>query len=70
MTTAQAILISSLILAGSVLGHAYITQPPRYQFSPPPLHTSLIRGDTRTGATIECARIDRADRPATYTCSP
>jgi len=70
MTTTRAVLISSLIITGTILAHAYITQP-RYHFSV--LHEgayAVVRGDAITGEMIVCKRESRPDGVEFYKCSP
>lgn len=70
MTIAHKLLVSVMI-AGSILVHAYITRPPRYHFFPSRGYAhSFHRGDARTGDIIECQRDERPDGAIIYRCPP
>jgi hypothetical protein len=62
----EAILPAALITA-AILAHAFITQPPRYQFL---LINggNVIRADSQTGLAIVCERDYRPNGDAFYDC--
>ncbi|MGH2507529.1 MAG: hypothetical protein ACRDHZ_09040 [Ktedonobacteraceae bacterium] len=53
LTTPRALLASGILIAASIVIHAWITRPPHYQL----IHQQdpwVIRMDTRTGVIIRC----------------
>jgi hypothetical protein len=64
-------IIPTALVAGAILAHAYISQPPRYQFLwSASISGKLIRGDTHTGLAIVCVRDYMPDDTEFYDCSP
>jgi hypothetical protein len=69
MTVTREAILPAAIIAGAVFAHAYITQPPRYQFIDV-IARGMYRGDTRTGEMIVCERSYRPDGVEVYECPP
>jgi hypothetical protein len=53
-TTALAIITAALLVAGSILAHAYVTRPPRYQIVSLGSNRLIVRVDTQTGQATLC----------------
>lgn len=62
----EAILAAALITA-AILAHAFITQPPRYQFLLIN-GNNVIRADSQTGLAILCERDYRPNGDAFFDC--
>jgi hypothetical protein len=69
LTTARAVIISGMMVAGSILLHAWITRPPSYQIASQS-QGWFLRFDTRTGAVLRCSSYDNAPNPPGCVVTP
>jgi hypothetical protein len=71
MAISREAILAAALIAGAILAHAYVTQPPRYQFLwSASTSGRVIRGDTHTGLAIVCYRDNMPDDTEFYDCSP
>ena len=69
MAMSRETIIPAVLIAGAILAHAFITQPPRYQFLLRNIH-QVIRADAQSGEAIVCGLDDRPDGSEFFDCSP